>query len=50
MTPSILKNLVRMPKQRTRQVRTRISYNFGNEQVHIARLKGSLDSTQSNKT
>jgi integrase/recombinase XerD len=92
MTPSILKNVVRMPKQRTRQVRTRISYmtadqldrflkaakeygprehamflfavahgaraqeicnlrlsdiNFGNEQVHIARLKGSLDSTQS---
>lgn len=91
MTPSILKNVVRMPKQRTRQVRTRISYmtadqldrflkaakeygprehamflfavahgaraqeicnlrlsdiNFGNEQVHIARLKGSLDSTQ----
>ncbi len=92
MTPSILKNVVRMPKQRARQVRTRISYmtadqldrflkaakeygarehamflfavahgaraqeicnlrlsdiNFGNEQVHIARLKGSLDSTQS---
>jgi integrase len=91
MTPSILKNVVRMPKQRTQQVRTRISYmtsdqlvrflqaakehgprehamflfavahgaraqeicnlrladvNFQNEQVHIARLKGSLDSTQ----
>ena len=26
MTPSILKNVVRMPKQRMRQVRTRISY------------------------
>src|SRR6266478_5890770 len=26
MTPSIVKNVVRMPKQRTRQVRTRISY------------------------
>ena len=92
MTPSILKNVVRMPKERVRQVRTRISYmtadqldrflkaakeygrrehamflfavghgaraqeicnltlsdiNFGNEQIHIARLKGSLDSTQS---
>ena len=91
MTPSIVKNVVRMPKQRTRLVRTRISYmtaeqldrflraakeygprehamflfavahgaraseianlklsdiNFGNEQVHIARLKGSLPSTQ----
>ena len=91
MTPSILKNMVRMPKQRSRHVRTRISYmtaeqldrflraakeygqrehamflfavahgaraseicnlklsdiNFGNEQVHIARLKGSLPSTQ----
>src|SRR5215472_8035750 len=91
MTPSILKNVVRMPKQREQQVRTRISYmtseqlerflraakeygprehamflfavahgaraseicnlrltdiNFNNEQVHIARLKGSLDSTQ----
>ncbi len=91
MTPSIVKNVVRMPKQRTRQVRTRISYmtaeqlerflqtakefgprehamflfavahgaraqeicnlresdiNFHNEQVHIVRLKGSLDSTQ----
>src|SRR2546427_11104551 len=92
MTPSILKNVVRMPKQRSKRVRTRISYmtseqlerflkaakeygprehamflfavahgaraqeicnlrmsdvNFGNEQIHIARLKGSLDSTQS---
>jgi integrase/recombinase XerD len=91
MTPSIVKNVVRMPKQRSRQVRTRISYmtseqlerflkaakehgprehamflfavahgaraqeicnlrisdiNFQNEQVHIARLKGSLPSTQ----
>ena len=91
MTPSILKNVVRMPRQRPRKVRTRISYmtpeqldrflraakeygarehamflfavahgaraseicnlklsdiNFGNEQVHIARLKGSLPSTQ----
>jgi hypothetical protein len=26
MTPSILKNVVRMPKQRAKQVRTRISY------------------------
>src|ERR1700761_6643411 len=87
MTPSILKNLVRMPKQRAKQVRSRISYlsneqlerflqaakeygprehamflfavahgaraqeicnlrlsdvNFKTEQVHIARLKGSL--------
>jgi integrase/recombinase XerD len=91
MTPSIVKNVVRMPKQRAKQVRTRISYmtaeqldrflkaakeygprehamflfavahgaraqeianlrlsdiNFHNEQVHIARLKGSLPSTQ----
>lgn len=91
MTPSILKNVVRMPRERAKQVRTRISYmtseqldrflkaakeygprehamflfavahgaraqevcnlriadiNFHNEQVHIARLKGSLDSTQ----
>jgi len=91
MTPSIVKNVVRMPKHRSKQVRTRISYmsseqlerflraakefgprehamflfavahgaraqeicnlrvsdiNFGNEQVHIARLKGSLPSTQ----
>src|SRR5229473_6809885 len=91
MTPSILKNVVRMPKQRAKQVRTRISYmsaeqlerflqaakefgprehamflfavahgaraqeianlsisdvNFQNEQVHVARLKGSLASTQ----
>jgi integrase/recombinase XerD len=88
MTPSIVKNA---PKQRAKQVRTRISYmtaeqlqrfltaakaygprehamflfavahgaraqeianlrisdiNFGNEQVHIRRLKGSLDSIQ----
>src|ERR1700681_2172148 len=91
MTPSIARNLVRMPKQRAKQVRSRISYlsneqlerflqaakeygprehamflfavahgartqeianlrisdiNFHNEQIHIARLKGSLDSTQ----
>src|SRR5437879_5207572 len=91
MTPSILRNVVRMPKQRAKQVRTRISYmtgeqlerflkaakecgprehamflfavahgaraqeianlrisdiNFHNEQIHIARLKGSLASTQ----
>src|SRR5215469_16108051 len=91
MAPSIIKNVVRMPKQRAKQVRTRISYmnteqlerflkvakefgarehamflfavahgaraqeicnlrlsdvNFGNEQVHIERLKGSLASTQ----
>ena len=91
MTPSIARNVVRMPKQRAKQVRPRISYlsneqlerflqaakeygarehamflfavahgaraqeianlrlsdiNFKNEQVHIARLKGSLDSTQ----
>lgn len=91
MTPSVVKNVVRMPKQRAKQVRTRISYmtseqlerflraakehgprehamflfavahgaraseicnlrlidiNLKNEQVHIARLKGSLDSTQ----
>jgi integrase len=91
MTPSIVKNVVRMPKQRARQVRTRISYmtseqlerflqaakehgprehamflfavahgaraqeianlrisdiNFHNEQIYIARLKGSLPSTQ----
>lgn len=91
MTPSIVKNVVRMPKQRAKQVRTRISYmtpeqldrflkaakefgprehamflfavahgaraqeianlrlsdiNFNIEQVHISRLKGSLDSTQ----
>jgi len=92
MTPSVLRNVVRMPKQRTKQVRSRISYmsneqlerfleaakeygprehamflfavahgaraseianlrisdiNFKTEQIHIARLKGSLDSTQS---
>jgi len=91
MTPSIARNVVRMPKQRTKQVRSRISYlsneqlerflqaakefgprehamflfavahgaraqeianlrlsdiNFKTEQIHIARLKGSLDSTQ----
>ena len=91
MTPSILKNVVTIPKQRSKQVRTRISYmtseqlerflqaakeyglrehamflfavahgaraqeianlrisdiNFHNEQIHIARLKGSLPSTQ----
>jgi integrase len=91
MTPSIIKNVVRMRKQRTKQVRARISYmtseqlerflqaakeygprehamflfavahgaraqeianlrisdvNFRNEQIHIARLKGSLASTQ----
>src|ERR1700682_2088738 len=91
MTPSIIKNVVRMPKQRAKQVRSRISYlsneqlerflqaakefgprehamflfavahgaraqeianlrvsdiNFNNEQIHVARLKGSLDSTQ----
>src|SRR5215472_3487607 len=92
VTPSIIKNVIRMPKQRAKQVRTRISYmnseqlehflraaneygprehamflfavahgaraqeicnlrmpdvNFHNEQIHIARLKGSLPSTQS---
>lgn len=91
MTPSVARNLIRMPKQRTKQVRSRISYlsneqlerllqvakeygprehamflfavahgaraqeianlrlsdiNFKSEQIHIARLKGSLDSTQ----
>jgi integrase len=91
MTPSIIKNVVRMPKPRTKQVRTRISYmsaeqlqlfletakefgpreyamflfavahgaraseicnlrindiNWKTEQIHIARLKGSLTSTQ----
>jgi len=91
ITPSIVKNVVRMPRQRSKQVRTRISYmtpeqldrflraakeygkrehamflfavahgaraqeicnlrlsdvNFGNDQIHIARLKGSLQSTQ----
>jgi integrase/recombinase XerD len=90
-TPSIVKNVVRMPKQRASQVRSRISYmnneqlerflraakehgarefamflfavahgaraqeianlrmmdiNFKTEQIHIARLKGSLESTQ----
>jgi integrase len=92
MTPSIARNLITMPKERAKRVRTRISYmsdeqlerflqaakeygarehamflfavahgarisevcnlrmsdiDFKNEQVHIARLKGSLDSTQS---
>jgi integrase/recombinase XerD len=92
MTPSIVKNVVRMPKARAKRVRTRISYmspeqlerfltaakeqgarehamflfavahgaraqeianlrladiDFKNEQIHIARVKGSLDSTQS---
>src|SRR5437879_9907068 len=91
MTPSIARNLVRTPKKRAKQVRSRISYlsneqlerflqaakeygarehamflfavahgaraqeianlritdiNFNSEQIHIARLKGSLDSTQ----
>jgi integrase/recombinase XerD len=91
MTPSIVKNVIRMPKGRAKRVRTRISYmnaeqlerflkaakeyglrehamflfsvahgaraqeianlriadvDFRNEQVHIARVKGSLDSTQ----
>src|SRR5580700_5303145 len=91
MSPSVEKNIIRMPKQRAKQVRSRISYlsngqlerflqdakesgprehamflfavahgaraqeianlritdiNFKTEQVHIARLKGSLDSTQ----
>ncbi len=91
MTPSVERNVIRMPKQRAKQVRSRISYlsneqlerflqaakeygprehamflfavahgaraqeianlrlsdiNFKTEQVHIARLKGSLDSTQ----
>src|ERR1700680_2901147 len=86
MTPSFVKNVVRMPKKRAKQVRARISYmtseqlerflqatkefgprehamflfgvahgaraqeianlrltdiNFQNEQIHIARLKGS---------
>jgi integrase len=91
MTPSVERNLIRMPKARGKQVRSRISYmnseqlerflqaakeygprehamflfavahgaraqeianlritdiNFNSEQVHVARLKGSLDSTQ----
>ena len=91
MTPSILKNVIRITKKRSQQVRARISYmtseqlqrfleaakeygarehamflfavahgaraqeicnlrisdiNFQNEQIHIARLKGSLASTQ----
>jgi integrase len=92
MTPSVVRNVVRMPRKRSAQVRMRISYmsseqlsrfleaaksygqrehamflfavahgaraseicnlkisdvNFKSEQVHIARLKGSLDSVQS---
>src|ERR1700738_5178078 len=91
MTPSIIKNVVRMPKQRAKQVRARISYmtseqlerflqaakdfgpreyamflftvahgaraqeianlrlsdiDFKNDQIRIARVKGSLQSTQ----
>jgi integrase/recombinase XerD len=91
MTPSIVRTVVRMPRKRSNQVRSRISYlsgeqlerfleaakeygarehamflfavahgaraqeianlklqdiNFKNEQIHIARLKGSLSSTQ----
>ncbi|MGB8801439.1 MAG: tyrosine-type recombinase/integrase [Candidatus Acidiferrales bacterium] len=91
MSPSVERNVIRMPKQRAKQVRSRISYlsneqlerflqaakefgprehamflfavahgaraqeianlrlsdiNFKIEQIHIARLKGSLDSTQ----
>jgi integrase/recombinase XerD len=91
MTPSIVRTIVRMPRKRYSQVRSRISYlsseqlerfleatkehgarehamflfavahgaraqeianlklqdiNFKNEQIHIARLKGSLSSTQ----
>ncbi|MGB8801394.1 MAG: tyrosine-type recombinase/integrase [Candidatus Acidiferrales bacterium] len=91
MSPSVERNVIRMPKQRAKQVRSRISYlsseqlerllhvakeygprehamflfavahgaraqeianlrlsdiHFKTEQIHIARLKGSLDSTQ----
>jgi integrase/recombinase XerD len=91
MSPSVERNVIRMPKQRAKQVRSRISYlsneqlerflqaakefgprehamflfavahgaraqeianlrfsdiNFKTEQIHVARLKGSLDSTQ----
>src|SRR6202162_1497362 len=91
MTPSVTRNLIRLPKARAKQVRSRISYlsseqlerflqaakeygprehamflfavahgaraqeianlrisdiNFNSEQIHISRLKGSLDSTQ----
>lgn len=91
MTPSIVRNVARMPRKREKQVRSRISFmsseqlerflevakeygprehamflfavahgaraseianlrisdiNFKTEQIHIARLKGSLDSTQ----
>lgn len=91
MTPSVARNVVTMPRKRSKQIRSRIAYmnddqlerfmraakeygrrehamflfavahgaraseianlkitdiNFKTEQVHIARLKGSLDSTQ----
>jgi len=91
VTPSIVKNVVRMPRDRVNRIRARISYmtpeqldrflraakeygprehamflfavahgarvqeicnlrlsdvNFANQQIHIARLKGSLQSTQ----
>ena len=91
MTPSIARNVIRMPKERAKRVRTRISYmnseqqerflqaakehgpreyamflfalahgaraqeianlrltdiDFRNDQIHVARVKGSLDSTQ----
>ena len=92
MTPSIVRNVVRMPRKQSKVIRTRISYmtseqlerflqaakdfgprehamflfavshgvraqeicnlkisdiNFKSEQIHIARLKGSLDQVQS---
>lgn len=92
MTPSVVRNVIRMPKERAKRVRARISYltgeqltcfltaakeygareyamflfavahgariqevcnlrisdiDFRNEQVHIRRVKGSLDTTQS---
>ena len=91
ITPSIVRNVVRMPRGRVKQIRARISYmtpeqldrflraakeygprehamflfavahgaraqeicnlrlsdvNFANQQIHVARLKGSLQSTQ----
>ena len=91
MTPSVARNVVTMPRKRSKQIRSRIAYmnddqlerfmraakeygrrehamflfavahgaraseianlkitdiNFKTEQIHIARLKGSLDSTQ----
>lgn len=91
MTPSVARNVIRMPKERASRVRTRISYmsgeqlerflgtakgfgpreyamflfgyahgariseicnlrmsdiDFRNEQIHIARVKGSIQSTQ----